>query len=214
MIVSIVTNPYLVTMLITLGLIGVGLEFFSPGFGVPGIIGLGAFALYFFGTYMAGSSGWGTLALFVAGGILLILEIFVLAFGVLGILGFSAMVGAIISAASSVWMGVVSLAIGIVLAALILWLAIRLFGLKPSWNKLILQSSQKNEQGYTSSEDRRELLGKIGVTITPLRPSGFAEFDGQREDVVSEGDIVPHGAKVKVIRVEGARVVVRKVEDQ
>ena len=60
--------------------------------------------------------------------------------------------------------------------------------------------------------DRVELLGTTGTALTDLRPAGVARFGQDRVDVVSEGDFVPVGSTLKVLRVEGSRVTVRKVE--
>lgn len=59
--------------------------------------------------------------------------------------------------------------------------------------------------------ERPELVGQAGVAHTALRPSGVAVIGGQRVDVVTEGTLVERGAAVKVVAVEGARVVVRSV---
>jgi membrane-bound serine protease (ClpP class) len=55
------------------------------------------------------------------------------------------------------------------------------------------------------------LLHCTGVAITQLRPSGAAIFSGKRVDVVTEGGLIDAGASVKVMEIEGARVVVREV---
>ncbi|RME93081.1 MAG: hypothetical protein D6766_08830 [Verrucomicrobia bacterium] len=57
--------------------------------------------------------------------------------------------------------------------------------------------------------EKPELLGREGVALTPLRPSGMAEIDGRRVDVVTEGGLIEPGTRVKVVAVEGLRVVVR-----
>ena len=68
------------------------------------------------------------------------------------------------------------------------------------------------QRGYHStSEDLSPLLGKEGVALTLLRPSGKALIDGRRIDVVTEGALVEKGAPVRVMEVEGARVVVRQI---
>jgi membrane-bound serine protease (ClpP class) len=58
---------------------------------------------------------------------------------------------------------------------------------------------------------RPELLNGTGTALTQLRPSGTANINGQRVDVVTEGDLIERGAKIKVVAVEGARIVVREV---
>ena len=55
-------------------------------------------------------------------------------------------------------------------------------------------------------------LGKEGETVTILRPTGMAEFDGVKLNVVADGEYIPKGTPVKVQRVEGARVVVRRMD--
>jgi membrane-bound ClpP family serine protease len=59
--------------------------------------------------------------------------------------------------------------------------------------------------------DRPELLNGTGVALTQLRPSGTASIDGKRVDVVTEGGLIERGTKVKVVAVEGTRIVVRVV---
>jgi membrane-bound serine protease (ClpP class) len=59
--------------------------------------------------------------------------------------------------------------------------------------------------------DRPELLNGIGTALTQLRPSGTASINGQRVDVVTEGGLIERGAAVKVVAVEGTRIVVRQV---
>ena len=59
--------------------------------------------------------------------------------------------------------------------------------------------------------ERPELIGQSGVAHTALRPSGVAVIGTQRVDVVTEGALIERGAAVKVVAVEGARVVVRQI---
>lgn len=59
-------------------------------------------------------------------------------------------------------------------------------------------------------EEREPLLGKQGVALTILRPSGVAKIDGKRVDVIAEGGFIEAGATITVVEVDGTRVVVRK----
>jgi membrane-bound serine protease (ClpP class) len=63
-------------------------------------------------------------------------------------------------------------------------------------------------QGFTGELGvaRPELLNGTGTALTQLRPSGTADINGQRVDVVTEGDLIERGAKIKVVAVEGGRV--------
>jgi len=56
-----------------------------------------------------------------------------------------------------------------------------------------------------------ELIGKRGLAVTYLRPSGTALLDDQRVDVVSEATFIPQGARIVVTAVEGKRVIVRQI---
>lgn len=87
-----------------------------------------------------------------------------------------------------------------------------------AWIKIFPRSGigQKmtlNEDGKTfkSSKSRQALLGMTGTAASQLRPAGFALIDGKRMDVVSEGGIIEQDQPVKVVKVEGNRIVVRKV---
>ncbi len=76
---------------------------------------------------------------------------------------------------------------------------------------LILDEKQRNRDGYTSTTDKNELIGAIGVCATDLRPAGTITVEGEPIDVVTEGGFVKQGDIVKVINVEGSRVVVRRI---
>ena len=60
--------------------------------------------------------------------------------------------------------------------------------------------------------DLAYFIGKTGVTRTPLRPSGIAEFDGVKLSVVSEGEFVEKEANIRVNRVTGNRIVVSEIK--
>ena len=78
-------------------------------------------------------------------------------------------------------------------------------------DELILDERQQNHDGYTSVVDKSKLLGAIGVCVTDLRPAGTITVEGEPIDVVTEGSFVKHGDKVKVINVDGSRVLVRQI---
>lgn len=89
---------------------------------------------------------------------------------------------------------------------------IKIFGKKLHlFNKVVLMDATDTESGYVSNVTRTELLGQVGETITPLRPSGTIDLKGERIDVVSEGSYIDRGKDVTIVKVEGSRVVVREV---
>lgn len=78
-------------------------------------------------------------------------------------------------------------------------------------DELVLDERQKNRDGYTSVTDKSKFLGAIGVCVTDLRPAGTITVEGEPVDVVAEGSFVKQGNIVKVINVDGSRVLVRQI---
>lgn len=207
-----VTSPYIIPLLLTAGLAGIVIELLVPGFGIPGLVGLISLSLYFFGHYIAGFADWLHIALFIVGIILLLIEVVVPGFGIFGGVGIVAILAGIVLAAYDPVYGSFSLGIAFLVTAVVAFIVIKYFGHRGIWNKFILREQQKNEQGYSAPKDWKGYLHREGVAITTLRPSGTAEIDGEMIDVVSEGGYIEKGNKIKVVRVEGTRVVVRQVK--
>ena len=74
---------------------------------------------------------------------------------------------------------------------------------------LILKARLNREQGFRSTEAMEVFLGKVGRTLTTLRPTGSADFDGVKLDVVSDGEYIEPGCPVEITKVEGRRILVR-----
>lgn len=206
-----VTNPAVMSLLLWIGLVGLVVELLAPGHLIGGIIGVLAFSVYFAGHWIAGTPNEYAPYIFVVGLLLLGLEALVPSFGFFGILAMISLVYSVVVVAESVSVGIIALSIGIVGTIFCLWILYRFFGFRTTWSKIILKDSQRNQEGFTSSRDRSHLLGKSGRTVTPLRPSGWAVIEDRREDVVSEGEMIPAQSRVKVVHVEGSRVVVRAI---
>ncbi|CAG5083495.1 Uncharacterized protein yqeZ [Thermobacillus xylanilyticus] len=210
----VLTQPGVMLLLLIIGIAGIVIEMLVPGFGVPGIVGLLALVLYFFGQYVAGFAGMESVALFIAGIILLVLELFVPSYGILGILGGAAIIGGIATAAYDAGDAVTTLLYAFGAAAVLAAIAGYIFRKRGVWNKFILRESLTSEEGYLSTEARTDLTGKSGTALTPLRPAGVVLIDGERIDAVSEGGFVEPGARVRVVRAEGLRVVVKESKDE
>ena len=78
-------------------------------------------------------------------------------------------------------------------------------------DELVFDERQQNRDGYTSVTDKSKFLGAIGVCVTDLRPAGTVTVEGEPLDVVTEGGFVKAGDKVKVINVDGSRILVRQI---
>ncbi|MBQ6875967.1 MAG: NfeD family protein, partial [Lachnospiraceae bacterium] len=77
---------------------------------------------------------------------------------------------------------------------------------------LILREEQRRDQGYIGSSDLTYLLGKRGVALTDLRPSGAGDFDGVRFDVLSEGEYIEKGSELEIIKVGGSKLIVKQAD--
>lgn len=206
-----VTSPVVIPILLSIASIGLIVELYSPGFGVPGIMGLSSLLLFFYGHVIAGLAGMESIILLVLGIGLIVAEFFV-AGGILGILGAGSILGSLFMAGYSVGHMSMSIAIAFIAAIAVGVILFRYIGLERGFFKhIILRDQTTTELGYVSSVNRLELIGLEGTTVTPLRPAGTALFDDERIDVVSEGSFIELDERVKVVKVEGMRVVVRKI---
>ena len=210
--IEFLTNPVVVTVLLTIAGVGIVLELFTVKFGIAGLIGIFALILFFYGHFQAGFAGVGTLFLFVAGILLIFLEFF-LPGAIAGTLGFAALLLSLFLAGPDALQMGVSILIAIAVSIFIFFLMIRTFGKKlVLFNKMVLSESARKEDGYVSNVTRSELLGMEGRALTILRPAGTIFINNERVDAVTEGGFIEKNAQVKVIKVEGARIVVREVQ--
>lgn len=217
--VRLLTHPIVSSLLITVGMFGIIMELRTPGFGVPGALGIGSLALFFWGHWLVQLAGWEEFLLVGAGLVLLVLEIFVIpGFGLAGVLGIGALLGGLslsLIGGGATWEFVV-IAVGRVLISVLLALVASLLMLRflprlPFGRQLILETGLAAGEGYASApEQDRSWLGKSGTAHTTLRPAGIGDFDGERVDVVSDGEFIDSGAPIAVIRVDGNRIVVRR----
>ena len=84
-----------------------------------------------------------------------------------------------------------------------------------TWYKLLIRTFavKDTEEGFSSARGELEgLLSAEGVAITTLRPSGTANINGNKVDVVSEGEMISKNTKIKVTDVKGNRIVVKPVK--
>lgn len=210
--IEFLTNPYVVTALLAIAGVGIVVELFSPRFGVPGLIGVLALLFFYYGHFQAGFVGYGTITLFAAGVILIFLEFF-LPGAIAGTLGVAALIISLFMAGGNVMQMGVSILISLFFSVLAFFMMIKVFDKKlVLFNKMVLFDAAKKEDGYVSNVNRTDLLGMEGFALTILRPAGTAIFQNERIDVVSEGGFIEQNAKIKVIKVEGARIVVRELK--
>jgi membrane-bound serine protease (ClpP class) len=203
------TNPIIVTILLSLASLGLVLELYSPGFGAFGTIGLVALILYFYSHLVTGMAGFDSIILFCIG-VLLVMAEFFLPGAIAGFLGVIAIIGSLLMAGENVMYTAISICIALLITIIGMILMVKVFGKRMKlFKKIVLSDSVNTESGYVSNINRIDLLGLVGRTISPLRPAGTIDINGERLDVVTEGGYVDKGVDVRVIKVEGARIVVR-----
>ncbi len=205
------TADGMTTVLLIAGIAGILIELLVPGFGVPGIVGLLAFGLYFFGQFIAGFAGAESIVLFLLGIALLVLEMFVPSFGILGILGIAGVAAGIGMAAFDTGDALRSLGIASLTALVLVAIVVYALRKRGVWNRFVLSERLTAEQGYIPQASRESWIGKEGVALSALRPAGVAELDGQRVDVVTSGEFVEAGRSVRVTAADGTRIVVKEI---
>ncbi len=206
-------------ILMGLGMLLVFVEFKTPGFGWPGITGGTLLAVVFFGHYVAGLSGHEPAIFFAIGLLLLMVELFFFPGAVLpALVGVSLMLGSLLWAMADIWpdepvsfsTGIfVRPAINLVLALLIATgLAVLLLRFLPRtwfWDKLVLSAAiGATAQGAVLSPSAAPvvasdpMLGRSGVAVTAMFPSGEVEIDGRRYQARHDLGYLPEGTPVVV----------------
>ncbi|MHB1453758.1 MAG: NfeD family protein [Saccharofermentanales bacterium] len=151
-------------------------------------------------------------AIFLAGLLLLVAEMFMPGFGVAGISGLVLIVIGILLTASTPFEALVMFLILFLLVGIVLAIVLRSASKGRLSRKLILHLSSQQELGYSASKDLTDLTGKTGIAVTTLRPSGTGDFEGTRYDVVAEGSYIEKETRIRVRQVNGNRIVVEPVE--
>lgn len=217
--VAFITQGMVTGILIALGFIFIWIECKTPGVGVPAFLAACCFGLIFFGHYLVGLAQATEILLFVLGAALLVAEFLTPGFGVVGGSGLILMACGLVLALQSFvipsnpyqWNSLVGnfLTLTASTGAAVLGFAciVRFLPSTPMFGKLVL----KSEVAPAEAPAATVLVGREGLALTPLRPSGKVEVDGMTVDVVAEGEFVDLGARIAVVKVEGPSVVVRRV---
>ncbi len=224
------TNPALQGILIMLIIGGIYFELQTPGIGFALIVAIGAAGVYFAPLYIEGLANHWEILLFVAGVVLLLLEIFVTTgFGVLGILGIIAIIAGLAGAMTDLSLlryvpsGQISLGfllrpLGLVVTsiasgvALCLWLGPKfLKGDSHLRNKVVLTTEMRADAGYVSHPSRRDLAGETGRVTAALRPTGRIEVGGAHYEAASaDGVFIEKDSTITVVKDEGGVIYCRK----
>ena len=199
------------SLLLSVIFLAVFAEIKTAGMGIAAFIGLFAALLFFGSQWLTGVAGWFELILFMSGILLLIIELYVPGFGFWGISGLSCIIFSFYLTLGGNMVAVTMLSISFVVAIVTFLVILKYLPSSRLWTKMVLKESENAKGGFSSSDDYSSYLGKEGVVVSLLRPAGMMTIDGVQIDVVSEGQYIEPGTKVKVVSVNGNRIVVRSV---
>lgn len=203
--------PLVSAVLLTVGLLGLLLEM-QTLHGIAGIVGLGALGLFFGSHFAGGAGGVVAIALAVLGVAGILWELHVApGHSVPGVLGSAVLLVAILLAFGlpMIVVAMQTVATAIIVTIGLFYLATRIFPENAWLARLTFAGAQGAD--YVTSTDFSALAGKSGVAASFLRPAGVAQIDGERVDVLTQGEFIPEGTPVRVTRVEGARIFVEPI---
>jgi membrane-bound serine protease (ClpP class) len=233
--------PWITALLFVGGLVALYVELSTPGIGLGGLVSLLCFALFFWSRFLGGTAEVLEVVLFLTGVAFLAVEIFVLpGFGVAGITGMLLMLAGVLMAGQTFLIpetrrewevfgtSVLVLSCSAVAFVAIAGLLSRYFGSLPVLNRLVLQPGTADTvpRVRTAADADKPLpmlapdnpygvdVGDWGLAFSPLRPAGKARFGDRYLDVLTDGDFVERGRQVRIVEIQGSRIVVRDVEEE
>jgi membrane-bound serine protease (ClpP class) len=206
-------QPIVAGLLLAIGIIGILIELFHPGVALPGIVGAVALAMYFLGSLLTGNGSSVAFVLLLAGVLLIVAELILIpGTTIVALLGVACILASVYLQFGDNFgtvAGTAAVAGGIGVA-LVLWLLPQSrFG-----SRFILSNNLEGNlasvgpaDAFSTSPSR--LVGRFGVAVSDLRPAGVATIEGERMDVVSDGEYIKAGTNLEVIRAEGRRILVK-----
>jgi membrane-bound serine protease (ClpP class) len=219
LVVRFLTSPIVSPLLLSLGILALLAEVKAGTHGIGLLVGIGSLGLFFGSSLILGLAGMEEVILLCLGFVAVAVEVFLLpGFGVAGILGALLIGAAVVLAMLGNFPtgGDVVQALAVLGASVFITLAVAFAWFRHLPNSrrfrgLIHQESALSAEGYISALPRGDLVGKQGLALTDLRPAGVATVDGERIDVVTEGEYIHASSQIEILRAEGYRHVVRAV---
>lgn len=215
-VISFLTSSVMTTLLLTIGMMGMIFEVKTPGWGVGGTIGVLSLGLFFVSQILMRHSSWGTPVLFLVGTALLLIEIFIVpGFGLVGTAGIGAIVFSFLMAMgiNNISYGLRILSLSLLFTALLTALLFKLIPRTRTFSKIVLSSDgqlYKSPTDHDRPEQIVDLIGMQGVSLSTLRPAGTVDLQGERYDAVSNGGFIESGKKITVVKIDGARLIVKE----
>ena len=230
--VQILNWPFVTGLLLVLGLVGLYIEFTSPGVGFGGLLAAVCFTAFFWSHFLGGTANWLAATLFLLGVAFLAVELFILpGFAVAGLLGAVLVLSGLLMAMQGFFIPHTSQELTtLAQSMLVVFFAGSAFvvaavtiskrmGSLPVFSRLMLpppEPAAAAAQGEVSrgvgpqapDEESVPAIGRVGVAESDLRPGGKARFGNRRLDVVTDGEFLPKGSRIVVVRISGNRIMV------
>ena len=223
--IGFLTNPAVQAFLIMVIVGGIYMEMHSPGVGFPSAAAIIAACLYFLPIYITGIASSWIILLFVAGFILVVLEMFVVpGFGITGISGIVCVSLALVfglienytfsityASVSSLWLSLGIFFAGLILAVAAIWYLTSSRG--PKWVRrhTDLMTELRSSDGFIGVDMQPvRYVGHEGVAVTDMRPAGKVDIRGERLDAVAVTGFIHAGTRVRVTKYENAQIYVKE----
>ena len=216
------THPYLASLLMTLGFLGLIFEIQSPGWGIGGTVGLICLSLFFGSHLLVNLANWTEILLFLLGIALIFIDLFfIMGFGLLGIPGALLIMTSLflsLMGRFELWTWddinavLTPMVISLILTSVLAFFILRSLPDSRMWRRLVLDTEEKASEGYVASP-YDDLLGASGTAFTALRPGGTGLFKNRRISVATEGNFLDKDTPITIVEVEGSRVIVRQAKD-
>ena len=204
------SQPIIAGILLAVGVIGLIVELLHPGVALPGIVGGLSLLAYFGGSWLSGNGSSVAMLLLIAGLALLAAELVLIPGStVVGILGVGSILASIYLQFGNEFPTVAG--IGTIFSVIGMGLMLWLLPQSPVVKRMFLQTSLEGNLASVGAAGTgtSSLMGRYGTALSDLRPAGTADLEGERIDVVSDGEFITRGSQLEVVRVEGRRIVVK-----
>jgi len=212
-------------ILLIIGIVGLYIEFKTPGFGLPGIAGIAAFAIYFLGGYVAGLSAAGWVIIFVLGLILVMVELFLFPGTLIaGLTGSVLILAALVMGMVDVYPGgsplptlpqlqlpLRDISVAVLVSFVLALILARLLPSTPLYHQLVSQTASGVHSVAAAEAQQAARVGQTGVALSPLCPGGKARVGEDLLDVITRGEMVEQGRPVRIIGHSGLDAVVEEV---
>ncbi len=216
-------EPWVNSLLIMIGIIGLILEMKMPGTTIPGTVAAICFVLFFWAYSFVGEFTMLAVFLFLLGLVMIAVEVFVVpGVAFVGVAGIALVITSLGLVTLDRWpttghewigLGQTLTTFGLSLVAAVIGAICLTYYLPsiPYANRMVLKPPPEESVAEKAASVPSRLLGAIGVSVTTLRPSGKAQFGDEFLDVVAEGDYVEPGKRLQIIEIEGNRIVVKEI---